>query len=209
MYLYLHTFKLRNMKKLFLVGALALFAAVSAQETSTEGFAQGDTFITGAVGFGSTKTGDVKQNNFTISPSVGHFITPNIALGARLGFDNTTNDNGTVESKTNTFSAGVFGRYYLMPTSKFSIFAELGADYANSSFDSGITGDEKSKRNGFGIEFAPGISYFLSNHFALEAKWGILGYTSVKPDVDGATATNNFGFGLDLNDINLGLVYKF
>ena len=197
------------MKKLLIVGAVALFASMNAQETETVGFAKGNTFITGAVGFGTKKTGDVKENNFTISPSVGHFITSNIALGARLGFDNTTNDNGTIETKTNTFSAGVFGRYYWMPASKFSIFAELGADYSNSSFDSGVAGDEKDKANGFGIEFAPGISYFLSNHFALEAKWGVLGYNSVKPDVDGATATNRFGFGVNLSDINLGLVYKF
>ena len=197
------------MKKLLIVGAVALFASMNAQETETVGFAKGNTFITGAVGFGTQKTGDVKSNDFTISPSVGHFVTPNIALGARLGFDNTTNDNGTIETKTNTFSAGVFGRYYWMPASKFSIFAELGADYSNSSFDSGVAGDEKDKANGFGIEIAPGISYFLSNHFALEAKWGVLGYNSVKPDVDGATATNRFGFGVNLSDINLGLVYKF
>ena len=54
------------MKKLMLVGAVALFTAVNAQETSTEGFAQGNTFITGAVGFNSVKTGNVKENNFTI-----------------------------------------------------------------------------------------------------------------------------------------------
>lgn len=197
------------MKKLLVVGAVALFASMNAQETETVGFAKGNTFITGAVGFGTQKTGDVKSNDFTISPSVGHFITPNIALGARLGFENTTNDNGTIESKSNTFSAGVFGRYYWMPASRFSLFAELGADYANSTFESGVAGDDKDKANGFGIEFAPGISYFLSNHFALEAKWGVLGYSSVKPDVDGATATNRFGFGVNLSDINLGLVYKF
>ena len=197
------------MKKLLLVGALALFAAVNAQETSTEGFAKGSTFITGAVGFGTTSEGNVTENVFTIAPSVGYFVTPNIALGAKVGFTNATADNDIVKEKSNLFTAGVFGRYYWMPASKFSIFAELGADYSNSSFDSGVAGDEKDKANGFGIEFAPGISYFLSNHFALEAKWGVLGYNSVKPDVDGATATNRFGFGVNLSDINLGLVYKF
>ena len=196
------------MKKLLVLGAFALFGAMNAQETS-EGFAKGSTFITGSVGVGSTKTGDVKSNNFSIAPSVGHFVSSNIAVGARLGFENVTNDNGTIETKTNTFTAGVFGRYYWMPASKFSIFAELGVDYANASFDSDVTGFEKSKANGFGFEFAPGINYFLNNNFALEAKWGVLGYNSVKPDFDGAKATNNFNFGVNLSNINLGLVYKF
>ena len=124
------------MKKLMLVGAVALFTAVNAQETSTEGFAQGNTFITGAVGFNSVKTGNVKENNFTISPSIGYFVTPNVALGARVGYNNGTEDNGVVKSTLDTFTAGVFGRYYWMPASKFSIFAELGVDYMNTSEDS-------------------------------------------------------------------------
>ena len=197
------------MKKLLLVGALALFAAVNAQETSTEGFAQGNTFITGAVGFNSVKTGNVKENNFTISPSVGYFVTPNVALGARVGYNNGTEDNGFVKSTLDTFTAGVFGRYYWMPASKFSIFAELGVDYATASYDNGIAGSTKAKVNGFGAEFAPGISYFLTNHFALEAKAGVLGYNSVKPDVTGAESTDSFNIGVNLNDIKLGLVYKF
>lgn len=202
------------MKKLLVVGAVALFATVNAQETSTEGFAQGSTFITGAVGFGSDKTGDAKTNEFTISPSVGYFVTSNIAIGARVGFtsakvsDEVANVN--VEEKTDAFTAGVFGRYYWMPASKFSIFAELGADYGTSkSTTKTPLGDFESKFNGFNIGFAPGINYFLNKNFALEAKWGVLGYSSVKPDVDGAISTNSFDFGVNLSDINLGLVYKF
>ncbi|WP_304344435.1 outer membrane protein [Chryseobacterium koreense] len=197
------------MKKLLVVSAVALFASMSAQETSNEGFAKGSTFVTGAVGFNSVKTGNVKENNFTISPSVGYFVTSNIALGARIGYNNLTKDNGTRKATVDTFTAGVFGRYYWMPASKFSVFAELGADYANSSYDSGVAGSQKSKANGFGVEFAPGISYFLSNNFALESKVGVLGYNSVKPDATGAESTDSFNFGLNLNDIKLGLVYKF
>ena len=71
-------------------------------------------------------------------------------MGAKVGFTNATADNDIVKEKSNLFTAGVFGRYYWMPASKFSIFAELGADYRNSSFDSGVAGSSKSKSNGFG-----------------------------------------------------------
>ena len=196
------------MKKLLLVGALALFAAVNAQETSTEGFAKGSTFITGAVGFGTTSEGNVTENVFTIAPSVGYFVTPNIALGAKVGFTNATADNDIVKEESNLFTAGVFGRYYWMPASKFSIFAELGADYRSLTEDDNTISNEY-KSNGFAIQLAPGMNYFLNNNFALEAKVGVLGYSSDKPDYTGAEATDNFNIGLNLNDITLGLVYKF
>ena len=192
-----------------LVGALALFAAVNAQvSTSTEGFAQGSTFITGAVGFASESIAEEKTSEFTIAPSVGYFVTPNIAIGAKLGYTSLKNEEGSYEETTDLLTAGVFGRYYWMPASKFSIFAELGADYRSLTEDDNITSNEY-KSNGFAIQLAPGMNYFLNNNFALEAKVGVLGYSSDKPDYTGAEATDNFNIGLNLNDITLGLVYKF
>ncbi len=197
------------MKKLMLVGALALFAAVKAQvSTSTEGFAQGSTFITGAVGFASESIAEEKTSGFTIAPSVGYFVTPNIAIGAKLGYTSLKNEEGSYEETTDLLTAGVFGRYYWMPASKFSIFAELGADYRSLTEDDNTISNEY-KSNGFAIQLAPGMNYFLNNNFALEAKVGVLGYSSDKPDYTGAEATDNFNIGLNLNDITLGLVYKF
>ena len=197
------------MKKLMLVGALALFAAVNAQvSTSTEGFAQGSTFITGAVGFASESIAEEKTSGFTIAPSVGYFVTPNIAIGAKLGYTSLKNEEGSYEETTDLLTAGVFGRYYWMPASKFSIFAELGADYRSLTEDDNTISNEY-KSNGFAIQLAPGMNYFLNNNFALEAKVGVLGYSSDKPDYTGAEATDNFNIGLNLNDITLGLVYKF
>lgn len=192
-----------------LVGALALFAAVKAQvSTSTEGFAQGSTFITGAVGFASESIAEEKTSGFTIAPSVGYFVTPNIAIGAKLGYTSLKNEEGSYEETTDLLTAGVFGRYYWMPASKFSIFAELGADYRSLTEDDNTISNEY-KSNGFAIQLAPGMNYFLNNNFALEAKVGVLGYSSDKPDYTGAEATDNFNIGLNLNDITLGLVYKF
>ena len=199
------------MKKLFIASAIALFATVSAQESdsSVKGFVKGDTFITGAVGYASTKTGNDKTNAFTVAPSAAYFVTPNVAVGARVGYLNLTNDDSIVKTKLDQFSAGIYGRYYWMAASRFSIFAELGADYTNSSYDDGIVPTVKAKSNGFGVAFAPGINYFLDNNFALEAKVGVAGYSSDKPDFAGAKSTDNFSIGLNLNDITLGLVYKF
>ena len=202
------------MKKVLLT-AVAVFSLtfVNAQEekeTTGVGFSKGDVFITGAVGFGTSSTGDFKANGFTVSPSVGFFVNENIALGARLGFNSTTEDDTVTEDKSTEFSAGVFGRYYFTPASQFSIFAELGAEINNTKFES-TTGPftSESKSNGFGIAFAPGVNYFISDKFSIEATWGVLGYSTSKPDVDGAESTDNFSLGLDMTSLNFGLTYKF
>ena len=203
------------MKKLVCsLAALFAFGMANAQETTTsEGFKQGDAFISGSVGLSSQKTGDLKSDTFNVSPRVGYFVTNNIALGVSLGYSHQSQDyrDATVdyERKISTVTAGVFGRYYLMPASKFSVFGQLGVNYASSKskierFDS------EDKYNTFDVAIAPGINYFISDHFALEATFGLLSYNTSKPDVDYDTdSTDTFNFGLNLSNINFGLIYKF
>ncbi|WP_100845037.1 outer membrane beta-barrel protein [Flavobacterium sp. 5] len=198
------------MKKIIL-SAIAVFAFgfANAQE-GTAGFAKGDLFISGAVGISSSKTGDFKESEFNFVPRVGYFATNNIAVGATIGFNSQkeTNEFGN-DQELSTIGFGVFGRYYATPASNFSLFGELGINYASAKFDDGIDGTEDGKANGFNIAVAPGVSYFVSKHFAFEASIGILSYGSIKPDADGAEATKTFQLGLGLEDLTMGLVYKF
>jgi len=195
------------MKKLILA-AVAVFTLgfVNAQDG---GFTKGDIFASGSFGYSSQSTGDIKSSSFEFTPRIGFFVSDNIAVGARLGYTTAKQEAPfTTEVKTNTFNAGAFGRYYFTPSNKFSVFGEFGVEYASSKRDPGIINNE-DKVTGFGVNVGPGVSYFLSDHFALEAFWGAIGYASAKPDFDGAESTNAFTFGVDLSDINLGLVYKF
>ena len=196
------------MKKIILAAvAVMVFGFANAQDS---GFAKGDAFISGAVGISSSKTGDFKESELNIVPRVGYFATDNIAVGATIGFTSQkeTNEFGDDE-QLSTIGFGVFGRYYATPASNFSLFGELGVNYASAKFDDGIDGTDDDKANGFNIAVAPGVSYFISKHFAFEASIGVLSYGSVKPDADGAESTNSFEFGLGLEDLTVGLVYKF
>jgi outer membrane protein W len=208
------------MKKIIL-SALALFAFgfANAQDTKEatggKGFTNGDVYVSGAVGFSSQKTGDFKNNSFTIAPSVGFFVTDNISIGGRIGYTSATGDQDVTgdgdifEVKTSTIEVGAFGRYYTTPSSDFSFFGELGVAYMSQKSELTDVDGSDSTTNGFGIALSPGVSYFISSNFALEASIGALSYTSVKPDADGAESTNTFGLNVDLTNINLGLVYKF
>lgn len=204
------------MKKLVCsLAALFAFGMANAQETTitSEGFKQGDAFISGSVGFSNQKNGDFKTNTFNVSPKAAYFVSNNIALGVSLGYNAIKQDNfdnGYYTQKNHSFNAGVFGRYYFTPANKFSFFAQLGADYFTTKTEVAVYNSETTV-NGFNIQLAPAISYFVSNHFALEATFGILGYNTRKPNDDfgGNNSTNTFNFGLNLSNINFGAVYKF
>ncbi|WJS94973.1 porin family protein [Flavobacterium johnsoniae] len=184
------------MKKVILAAiAVMTFGFASAQTT---GFSKGDVFVSGAFNVGSEKTGEAKSNNFTLVPSVGYFVSENIAIGAKLGFGTTK----IGDDKTNDFTVGAFGRYYFTPASQFSVYGQAGLDLTNSK-----SGDYKE--NEFGANVGLGLSYFLSNHFAIEATWVGLGYSVNNNGGNGAEKTNSFGLGTDLRAVTFGVIYKF
>ena len=204
------------MKKVLLSAvALLAFGFANAQEekSANGGFSKGDVFVSGAVTFNSSKTGDFKANSFQIAPKVGYFVTENIAVGAMLGYTSDKVELGN--SATNTgFGAGAFGRYYFTPASQFSLFAEFGANYM--SYDNEFfvdtdgslnAADFKSKE--FGIQLGAGMNYFVSSNFSIEAGVGVLGYSSNDNGGNGADKTNTFSFGGDWTAVTLGVNYKF
>lgn len=198
------------MKKIILtVAAVFAFGFANAQEaTSSEGgFAQGDLFVSGSVGFGSSKTGDEKMSGVVFAPAIGYFISENIALGARLGVTSTKEEEpGQEDFKTSGFEVEAFGRYYFTPASKFSVFGELAVGVGSSKSEQG---NNEFKSQIFGINAGVGVSYFLSNNWAIEAGWAGLGYNTDDNGGDGAEKTNSFGLNVDLSSINFGLIYKF
>ena len=201
-------------KVLFSAVALLAFGFVNAQEKSNGGFSKGDVFVSGSFGITSGKAYDmnsstmdlVKTNGFTFSPKVGFFVTENIALGGKLGFGSakTEVDGSNVESTVSDFTLGAFGRYYFTPANQFSVYADFGLDYMSTDYDA-----LDAKRSGINAGFGLGMNYFVSSNFSIEAGLGLLNYSSMKFDVDGAENETSFGLGADLTNISLGVNYKF
>ena len=205
------------MKKV-LLSAVALlafgFANAQEEEKGNGGFAKGDVFVSGAVTFGSSKTGDFKVNAFEIAPKVGYFVTENIAVGASVGLQSLKFDNGSADATNSGLGLGAFGRYYFTPANKFSLFAELGIDY--TSFDEEFDAESgtvygssfESKELGFGL--GAGMNYFVSSNFSIEAGVAVLGYSSNdNGGGSGVDKTNNFSFGGDWRAVTFGVNYKF
>ncbi len=195
------------MKKIILtVAAVFAFGAANAQDKNegSEGFSKGSMFVSGTFSYDSSKTGDAKSNNLEFSPAFGYFLTDNVALGGRLS---VTSGENEAETKTSGFGLDVFGRYYMTPASKFSLFGEAAIGFGSNKVEPAGGGETTSKT--FGVNLGLGVNYFLSSNWAIEAGWAGLGYNSDDNGGDGADKTNTFGLNLDLSSINFGLLYKF
>ena len=201
------------MKKIILtVVALSAFGFANAQnkKESNLGFSKGDVFVSGALTFGSdSKISNYKQDNFVFAPSVGYFVTDNIALGVNLnlgsGSVQATSSSGT--NKTSTFAAGLAGRYFFTPASQFTLFTELGV--ALGSIKSTPAIGNVTKVNSFGVALTPGLNYFVSKNFSLETKIAVLSYVSAKGDWSGAENASSVRFGGDWSAVSFGVNYKF
>ncbi len=185
------------------------FSLSQAQEKQVKriGFQKTDKFISGAIGYSTISyPDDSKTSNFNVAPRFGYFINDFVALGAKVGFSSEKREatNGQELYNNQSLTLGVFGRYYLLPGNRFSVFGEVGVGFG--TIKNTVTDD---RYNGVNGSFNPGLSYFISESFAIEANLGLISYDSVKQDIDGADAQKAFEIGLDLNNINLALIYKF
>jgi len=195
------------MKKVLLsaVALLAFGFANAQEEKSNGGFSKGDVFVSGAVTLSSTSMDEDKSSSFVFAPQIGYFLTENIAIGGKLGYSSQKQEDATGDTVDMAgLVLGASGRYYFTPANQFSLFGQLGLDYASMKDN---LNDYKINSIGAGLGF--GMNYFVSSNFSLEASVGVLGFASAKADYDGAEAANVFQFGGDWRAVSLGLNYKF
>lgn len=197
------------MKKLFFTLAIVLGAiTVSAQNS-------GNMWLGGSVGFNhdKTKIGDVSSKNTTwnILPEFGYFFQDNLAIAGRLGYQHTKK-TGTIEVdgkdvstsiKENSFIINPFLRYTFLKGSIGCLFIDGGihAEFGKAS---------DIKFTEFGVGIKPGAMINIGNGFAVSATFGEFGYshrnTKTKPE---KTKSDNVDFGLNMNDLSLGITYNF
>ncbi len=203
------------MKKIILsLGLVLAFGLANAQDkkavSTGEGFANGDVFVTGAIGYGNTndKNTNTKTDSFIITPQVALFVSDNIAVGVKVGYssDKTTNPGGTTNDETG-FLAGAFARYYFTPASKFSLFGQLGYDYQSKTDNIALPNKIKNYSNNFGLGL--GLNYFVSSNFSLETGLALLNFGNSKSDVSGDNGKTSFSIGSEFRLVTIGVSYKF
>ena len=231
------------MKKLLFAAALVAFGfTANAQEEQTFGFAKGDVLVEGNLSVNSTtdtdsnENGDlfeVKNSSFNFNPKAGYFVTDKLAVGVELSLlntnaeetDFTTDPNFVEETKTTTFGAGVFARYYFLDLGKrFKTYGEFGIAYATGNVESNITGVntpvEDYDVNGISTGIDLGINYFVTENFAINfGLVDVLSYSSLKGEnnLEGTSdeiKSNEFNANLNVfnnffQTAQFGLTWKF
>ncbi|MXV38086.1 outer membrane beta-barrel protein [Flavobacteriaceae bacterium Ap0902] len=184
------------MKKLFLLCVIALVGFVNAQEKEAPaaGF-KGAWWAMGTVNFSNTEEHDLdeKVSHFKIMPIVGTFVSPTVTVGLGAGYESVkVGDADAVDG----FIVMPLARKYWGVANNLYIFGQAAVPM---SFSDDV--------NTFGFQLSPGIDYFLSGHFTIEASLGLLGYSNTNPDV--GDSYGKFDIGVNTGDLSVGLKYVF
>ncbi|WP_101690202.1 hypothetical protein [Dysgonomonas massiliensis] len=165
------------MKKLFFILTLALVSfGLSAQDGL-----KGTWFAGGEISY--SKAGDAKS--FTILPVAGTFITPDIAIGAGVGYTKTELPRileGVAEiNKTDAFIFQPLVRKYWNITGPIYLFGQVAAPM--------VFGDDTS----IGLNVSPGIDFIVNSWMTLETSFTLFGFNYTKYDAGG----NSWNIGFD------------
>ncbi|MEJ5055385.1 outer membrane beta-barrel protein [Sphingobacterium sp. MYb382] len=195
------------MKKL--VFAMGMFLLMGVSAAQAQGF-KGKWFIMGEAGYSTQSDGDIKQ--YSILPVVGTFVAPTTAIGLGVGYlGSKDNTSEILTGKSNTFIVQPLARKYWGIADNFLIFGQAAVPltFSKETIEGGAAKVEQ-KTTGYGIQLSPGVDYFFSKNFSMEASFGLVGWTASKPK-DGDTS-NDFGIGINSgfqNGVKFGLKYIF
>ena len=180
------------MKKIMMtLAAIAVAATMNAQ-----------VYVGGGIGFATASNDGNSSTNFKFIPEIGYNLDENMAVGISFGYAQNETKVGGVKTTNKEFEINPYLRYTFLKFDKVNVFVDGALSY-NHADNAG------TKVNTFGIGVKPGVAVNLNDKLSFVSHFGFLGYTNSKVDVDGAKATNTFGFDLDGRSLTFGLYYNF
>ncbi|MBV8327617.1 OmpW family outer membrane protein [Chryseobacterium sp.] len=205
------------MKKLLLVGAVALFGLSNAQMTKGDWVVSGDTGLgfnntTTTVKVGGQSFDGPKTNTFSITPSVGYFVIDKLAVGIELGYVNTTTKYDGNKTTNSTFSVMPTATYYFTNSTKFVPFLGAGIGYASNKTkvdlkNSGLTGDPllmqtETTTDGLAWKVKGGVTYMATQSLGINLGISYDQFSNKETYMNTDVKTNIKTFG-----VNVGFSY--
>lgn len=188
------------MKKVLLVGAMALFAAVNAQ-TEKGTWSLGGSSMVGfnSLGVNVKADGDSesspKLNLFVLTPSVGYFVSNGVNIGVDLNFLNAS-VSGTEETSASVFSILPNVTYYFN-TANNTFKPYLGAGVGYSNVNATGVAEEKISEGAFTWSAKGGVAYFPNTNVGLNLG---LGYQNISKKVEESTISlSNLGINAGIS----------
>jgi outer membrane autotransporter protein len=167
-----------------------------------------------AIGVGSNLA-DVSWQNYSLTPTVGYFITDNMMIGTGFAFGSSSWEQNDTKYKTGGMRLSPFARMYFNE----GLYASAGIaiESSSSSDDYDVSGyDEKNeyKTSTFGLNIGIGYSLMWNDRVCIEPSFGIAtssGSASEKHNINGTVtesdsdAPGTFGMAIGLGiHIRLG-----
>ena len=166
----------------------------------------------------SSSNTSASQTSVLLMPGLGYFISEDLVVGISFGYSgNYTQDliNHVTESNAG-LNFSPFVRNYFNIGEKAALFTQFNIGYTTTWGTKGNIIGPSDQSNGYilGVSISPGLSYFISDKFELEAAIALLGYTNTSnktiPGSGADTQTyqnSNFQLNLTMSAINFGFKY--
>jgi len=175
---------------IFALGALA----VNAQEVT--GFSKGNIALTTGFNYGSTTTGTTKTTDIGFTPMGMYMIQNNWGIRGGLSFTSKKVETGGVSTKTDVFGLNAGARYFFTPSNRLSFYLDGGVD---ASFPTNVTN--------FGVNFNPGVNYFIHKNWAVGANFNLMRFDVSAPSGGDANVNFNINPVTNLGGLNFTLMY--
>ncbi len=191
------------MKKIMMTMAAALMAVTMNAQNM---------YVGGSLGYTtSSYDGKTQNSTFKILPEFGIQFNDKMGVGVEIGYSSRTSEATDPKLTNSTFSFAPYFRFTPIHVGAVSVFADGKFSYSASNNQTAVKGSAvDNKTNSLGLYVQPGIAYSLNDKFSLVAKFGnVLGYTTSKPDAEGAKSTNTFELLNLTNNIQFGFYYNF
>ncbi|UOY05915.1 porin family protein [Muricauda sp. SCSIO 64092] len=174
-------------------------------------------------------TSENSSTGISFLPNLGYAVGKNTVLGIRPGYrygesestfleDNTINSSRTTEFHALSIASYLRRFFPLNKNLALYLQGELGYEHlrGESTSENNTLSESESTTDTFFIGIRPGITYFVSKAFALEAGIGALQYERSESEFTDSNETvistedrNRFNFDLDTSQIFFGLSYYF
>jgi len=202
------------MKKL-LLSLVAVSALAFTTQAQTE---KGKIIVGGNATFNTHKSdadGAKSNTSFKIVPSVGYFVSDNIAVGTGVGY---SYDKQIGESQNQAFVVSPFGRYYANLSESFKFFGQLSVPMefgTEKAVDAaGKVGDKVGSTTNIGVALSPGFAFFPTKRIGIEFGINGLSYNNYRVEngdgdkIKGA-GSDSFDLGANFFKPNLGIQFHF
>ncbi|PWS26344.1 hypothetical protein DHW03_16315 [Pedobacter yonginense] len=176
---------------------------------------KGKVIVGGNLTLWSAKTTSAQKADvtFNLVPSVGYFVSNDLALGTGVGY--MSQKMVSALTLKNGFEVSPFARHYVKLNDQFKFFAELGVPMVFGKQKTvAANGDVQAKVADLtmvGVKLAPGFAFFPNKKVAIEVSVDGIGYQheGMKSVAGVKTSTNSFGINVDTFMPKLGLMFHF